>query len=202
MLPSRYSVDYEAVLSDARAHGSANISLVLKERLPSVWRDIYLSTIAHQPNLVRFRHHTFDYICDVYSQLELAGSVPFDQTIADRVIGVLGTSSRAQQNRGARRIRVELTEDLEGTLRDDGHFMAHSIGGGFDVNLFSQERRLNRGWSPQGKIYRHMEKYCHQQEGTFCFSRPIYTDGTSVPRWLEFGVLKADQTLWVEVFDN
>jgi hypothetical protein len=158
--------------------------------------------ISHEPNLVRFRHHAFDYICDVYSQLELAGSVPFDQTIADRVIGVLGTSSRAQQNRGARRIRIGLTEELEGTLRDDGHFMAHCIGGGFDVNLFSQERRLNRGWSPQGKTYRQMEKYCHQQEGTFCFSRPIYTDGSSVPRWLEFGVLKTDDTLWVEAFEN
>jgi hypothetical protein len=91
MLPSRYSIDYEAVLSDARgAHGSQNISLVLKERLPSVWRDRYMTTISHEANLVRFRHHTFDYICDVYSQLELAGSVPFDQTIADRVIGVLG----------------------------------------------------------------------------------------------------------------
>jgi len=153
MLPSKYSIDYEAVLSDARVHGSANISLVIKERLASMWRDVYLSTISHEPNLVRLRYRTFDYICDVYSQLELAGSVPFDQTIADRVIGVLGTSSGAQQNRGARRTRGELTEELQGTLRDDGHFMAHSIGGGFDVNLFSQDRRLNRGWSPQGKIF-------------------------------------------------
>lgn len=24
----------------------------------------------------------------------------------------------------------------------------------------------------------------------------------NVPRWLEFGVLKNDETLWVEVFDN
>ena len=80
--------------------------------------------------------------------------------------------------------------------------MAHSIGGGFDVNLFSQERRLNRGWSARGKIYRQMEKYCHHHEGAFCFSRPIYTDASSVPRWLEFGVLKTDDTLWVEVFEN
>jgi len=81
--------------------------------------------------------------------------------------------------------------------------MAHSIGGGLDVNLFSQERQLNRGWSQQGKIYRQMEKYCYEQEGTFCFSRPVYADGSNVPRWLvEFGVLKTDATLWVEVFEN
>jgi len=33
MLPSRYSIDYEALLSDAKGYGSANISLVLMERL-------------------------------------------------------------------------------------------------------------------------------------------------------------------------
>jgi hypothetical protein len=61
---------------------------------------------------------------------------------------------------------VVLTEELEGTARDDGHFIARSIGGDLDVNLFSQDRLLNRGWSAQGKIYRRMEKYCQQQEGT------------------------------------
>ena len=99
-------------------------------------------------------------------------------------------------------MRIEQTDKLETTERDDGHFIAHSIGGGLDVNLFSQERLLNRGSSPQGKIYRQIEKYCHEQEGTFCFSRPIYADGSSVPRWLAFGVRQVDQTLWVEVFDN
>lgn len=202
MLPSRYSIDYEAVLSGAGALGAANTTLFLKERLPLVWRDTYVRTISHEPNLVRFRHRTFEYICDVYSRLEMTGAVPYDHTIADRVIGVLGKSSRAQQDRDVRRIRIEPTEEFAGTERDDGHFMAHCIGGGLDVNVFSQERRLNRGWSPQGKIYRHMENYCYQQPGTFCFSRPIYADGSSVPRWLEFGLLKNDETLWVEVFDN
>jgi len=88
--------------------------------------------------LLRFRHRTFDYICDIYSQLEVAGSMPFDQTIVDRVIGVLGTSSRERQNRDAKRIRVESTEELEGTLRDDGHFMAHrgySVPGGVGLDI-------------------------------------------------------------------
>jgi hypothetical protein len=158
--------------------------------------------VAHEPILVRFGCGTFEYICDVYSQLEMTCAVPYDQTIADRVIGVLGRSSRAEQDRDARRTRIELAEEFAGTERDDGYFMAHCIGGGLDVNVFSQERRLNRGWSPQGKIYRQMENYCYQQPGTFCFSRPIYADCSSVPRWLEFGLLKADHTVWVELFDN
>lgn len=202
MLPARYVIDYESALSAARQQTTASIMLLLQESLPSLWRDVYLNTIAHEPNLVRFRHRTFEYLCDLYSQLELTGSVPYDQTIADRVIGVFGTSSRTQDERDARRTRIELSEELEGTQRDDGHFMARTIGGGLDMNLFSQSRLLNRGWSPQGKIYRRMEKYCREQQGTFCFSRPIYADGSNVPRWLEFGVLKNDETLWVELFDN
>jgi hypothetical protein len=202
MLPAAYTIDYEAVLLDLTSHRPLNVSVLFADRLPSLWRDVYLTAITHEPNLIRFRHRTFDYICDLYSQLELTGSVAYDQTVADRVIGVFGTSARPQETRKARRTRIELSEELEGTRRDDGHFMARAIGGGFDVNLFSQDRLLNRGWSQQGKIYRRMEKYCREQEGTFCFSRPIYADGSNVPRWLEFGVLKRDETLWVEVFDN
>ena len=63
-------------------------------------------------------------------------------------------------------------------MPDDGHFMAHGIGGGFAVNRFSQERGLNRGWPSQEKIYRQMETYCYEQPGTFCFSRPVDAIGS------------------------
>jgi len=202
MLPSRYAIDYQAALSAATELSAGNVAIAFEQCLPLLWRQAYLRTITHEPNLVRLRHRTFEYICDLYSQLEATGSVPYDQTITDRVIGVFGTSSRAQETRNRRRSKIELSEELEGTERDDGHFMARSIGGGLEVNLFSQDRLLNRGWSSQGKIYRRMEKYCREQEGTFCFSRPIYCDGSNVPCWLEFGVLKNNESLWVEVFDN
>jgi hypothetical protein len=97
---------------------------------------------------------------------------------------------------------LERPEELDGSDRDKGHFIAHAVGGGLDLNVFSQRRDLNRGLSEQGKIYRQMEKYCHDNPGTFCFSRPIYADATSIPRWLEFGLIKTDGHLWVEVFDN
>jgi hypothetical protein len=166
MLPFRYFIDYEALLLKARQECAADLPSFLQQCLPSLWRDAYLSAISHEPNFVRFRHRTFEYICDIYSQLEITGSVPYDQTIADRVIGVCGTSARANKERYPRSTKVVLTEELEGTARDDGHFIARSIGGDLDVNLFSQDRLLNRGWSAQGKIYRRMEKYCQQQEGT------------------------------------
>lgn len=192
------------MLSTAKTESLTNVALFLRQHLPFLWRDLYVAAVAHPTNIVRFQCRNFEYFCDLYSELEVTGEVPYDQTIEDRVVGVLGTSACANESRDASRMRgwVGATEELLGTNRDKGHFMARSIGGGLDVNLFSQNRLLNRGWSPQGKIYRRMEKYSREQEGTFCFSRPIYADGSNVPRWLEFGVLKSDGTLWVEVFDH
>src|ERR1035441_7538606 len=80
-------------------------------------------------------------------------------------------------------------------------FIAHSIGGavdGVEMNVFVQRRDLNRGWSAEGKTYREMESYCSSRSGTFCFSRPIYLDGTARPSFVEFGLLKEDNKLWVE----
>ena len=70
------------------------------------------------------------------------------------------------------------------------------------MNVFLQDRKLNRGLSEAGELYRDMEKYCLVNPGTFCFSRPVYADTTSVPRWLEFGLIKQDGSNWVEVFEN
>jgi len=204
MLPSQYRIDYDSLLSLAALEPGTNLSLFLQQQLPFLWRDAYLSTIPRPTNIARFRLRTFEYICDLYSEMELLGEVSFDQTSTNRVIAVFGTSAREEERRDSRRMRswVGPSDELLGAYRDKGHFMAHCIGGGLDVNLFSQERRLNRGWSQQGKIYRQMEIYCYEQPGTFCFSRPIYVDGSSVPRWLEFGLLRTDQSLWVEIFEN
>jgi hypothetical protein len=80
--------------------------------------------------------------------------------------------------------------------------MAHAAGGGLDINLFHQDARLNRGWSPEGQRYRAMEKYCAGHEGTFFFSRPIYSDTSARPSELEFGILRHDITFRVELFRN
>lgn len=143
-LPSQYAVDYEALLSAARAESEPNAAFFRREQFLFKWSDLYGATVAHVTNIVRFRYRTFEYIFDLYSGLEATGEVPYDQTIQDRVVGVLGTSARAEEMRDASRIRgwVGPTEEFLGTERDKGHFMAHCIGGGLDVNVLSQERLL------------------------------------------------------------
>lgn len=192
------------ILSRARSEGSADITLFLQESLSLSWCDAYAKAGAHQANLLRFRVGGFEYICDVYSDLEANGEVAYDQTVQDRVVAAFGISGATQPRKTRRSSRwIDPSEQAAITERDHGHLIAHCIGGsGLGLNVFSQDRKLNRGRSEQGKLYRQMERYCQEQPGTFCFSRPIYVDGSSVPRWLEFGLLKNDQTLWVEVFEN
>jgi hypothetical protein len=203
MLPVDYIIDYDPFLRAAEAGCEANFASFLQRRLPSAWSEIYLAATARPTNLATLRVGTFEYLCDLYRELEATGEVAIDQTIENRVIAAFGTSALAGAQRVSGRMgENSANEHLLITERDSGHFIAHSVGGSTSVNVFSQERRLNRGWSAEGKVFRRMEQYCSTWPGTFCFARPIYTDSSSVPRWLEFGLLRQDRTLWVEVFDN
>ncbi len=91
---------------------------------------------------------------------------------------------RPRYSRGARYLRRGMAWKT-----DLGHFIPHSAGGPADINLFQQDRRLNRGWSPQGRAYRSMERYIAEHPGLFHFSRAVYADETTIPRYLEIGVL-------------
>jgi len=204
ILPARYAIDYEFLLCEARLEGTSQLAGCLQRLCRAQWRDSYVAAVERPTNLVQFRARTFEYVFDLYSGLEATGEIPYDQTVEDRVVAVLGTSATPEEPRTGTRMRGWLGEtgEIVGAVRDKGHFIAHCIGGGQNANVFSQDRKLNRGWSAQGKTYRQMERYCQEHPGTFCFARPVYSDNSSVPRWLEFGVLKKDETLWIETFDN
>jgi hypothetical protein len=60
----------------------------------------------------------------------MIGEVPYDQTVEDRVVAVLGTSALRDEPRDGTRMRGWLgdTRELVGATRDKGHFIAHCIG--------------------------------------------------------------------------
>ena len=158
MIPAEFRIDYPSLCGSGRAHDQALVTW-LREQLPIKWRDVYAATSSHVANIVQIRRGTFDYFCDSYSTLEALGEVPFDQRVQDRVIGVLGTSAPTRNPRrgSLQNAWLAVPEEIEGSARDRGHFIAHSIGGGLDINVFSQARALNRGASEQGKRYREAE---------------------------------------------
>jgi hypothetical protein len=203
-LPPQSRIDYRRLGRSARAGSIYELVADLRLRLPTLWQRAYTAAASHTPNIVHAEYGTFDYICDSYSEMEALGEVAFDQRVRDRVVGVLGISlpMRGRRRGSLPKGWVEHPEEVDSSGRDKGHFIAHAIGGGLDMNVFSQARDLNRGLSEQGKVYRLMERYCYDNAGTFSFSRPVYDDATSIPRWVEFGLLRDDGSLWVEVFEN
>ena len=203
-LPSRLQIDYRMLYRAASADSVWDLIAHLRSRFPVQWQRVYAATASHVPNIAQVEYGTFDYICDSYSSMEALGEVAFDQRVRDRVVGVLGISllMRCRRRGSMPKGWVEHPEEIDSSGRDKGHFIAHAIGGGLDMNVFSQARDLNRGLSEQGRLYRLMERYCYENAGKFCFSRPVYDDASSVPRWLEFGLLREDGSLWVEVFEN
>ena len=97
---------------------------------------------------------------------------------------------------------VRATLGAQAFTADKGHFLGHASGGILDINLFPQRRELNRGWSPEGKRFRSMERYVAEHPGTFFFHRPLYDDETWIPQALEYGVLVEGARWWVDTFQN
>ena len=91
---------------------------------------------------------------------------------------------------------------LTAFIADKGHYLGHASGGQLDINLFPHRRELNRGWSDEGKLFRVMEKYVADNQGTFFYHRPIYNDALWIPAALEYGVLKKHKSWCVETFAN
>ncbi|MFO1459297.1 MAG: hypothetical protein U1G08_07790 [Verrucomicrobiota bacterium] len=198
-----YSTCSESLGANSDALRITNLADVLAAR----WKQTYERLTPHPSNIYRIAFGTFQYLYDDYATLEALGKVPLNPAYEPRLVAAMGVTRPQKTERDDQRLRgwVGPTERMFGRQFDKGHFIAHSIGGAVDqceLNVFVQSRALNRGWSADGKRYRLMEKYCHENGGTFCFSRPLYRDGTAMPGWIEFGILRSDGQWWVERFPN
>lgn len=127
-----------------------------------------------------------------------------NEFIEDRVIVIYGYSKEQEVNRKktAYYLSNHMIEKWTDKETDRGHFIAHSIGGELNSNIYPQSRSFNQNKTEKGKLYRRMEDYARKHKGTYCFSRPVYFDFSTRPYLLEYGVLKKDNTLWVERFVN
>src|ERR1043166_3952228 len=181
----------------------------LDDVLPGLWRTDYLAMPGSTSNLVvvtfgedsrasHFSRYLFDHSGDPALGTHAGAAAPMAE---DRVAAVWGTSRKVEAGtREKARIRgFPLGPASKGY--DRGHFFAHTMGRGLDINLFPQAARVNRGG-----LWRRMESSCVQNAGTFCFVRPIYVDGSWRPARLEYGIVKMEEEsapeFWGHVFGN
>lgn len=120
----------------------------------------------------------------------------------DRVVGVWGRATPAPEPRDRSRQRgfLPFPDRWSRAGFDRGHFVAHGLGGGMDMNFFPQRADLNRGISAEGRRWRELEAIALRHRALL-FVRPLYDGPTWVPARLEFGVY-ADGRLAAEMFDN
>lgn len=192
------TIDYAAGMRTLQDEPADAIIQAIRDEMPAVWIDRYHRMCEGPTNVLEVSLQNFAYLFDYCSELVDAGELPAGAR-EDRAVVAYGLSATARQKRDASRMKGFPGSDERG---DRGHLAAHAAGGGLDINVFHQDAYLNRGWSPEGTRYRKMERYCAEHEGTFFFSRLIYGDATARPVEIEFGILRPDRTLWVEVFEN
>lgn len=187
-----FHLDYARGLSTVTGETYESVVEVLRDELPHAWHERYRRMCSGETNVLAMTVGGFDYLFDYCIDIGVTDR-------EDRVVVAFGVSRAAEKPRAASRMKGFPSDADRG---DRGHLIAHGSGGGVDVNLVHQDARLNRGWSPEGKRYREMERYTAAHPGTFFFTRPIYDDATARPAEFEVGILRPDRTMWVELFEN
>ncbi len=148
-------------------------------------------------DVVEITINGYDYLFDISSSAEMDRDA--------RIVGAYGKAVETNEVRDHVRMKgfigqfskIEKYKDY-----DKGHFIAHKINGNLDQNLYPQLKELNRGWSSQGKLFRAMERYCQNNPEAFVFTRPVYSDLTWIPAFIDYGVFTKEQGLLLNRFNN
>ncbi len=167
------------------------------EEIQHEWAQAYKRMCAARSTKLRIVKHDFTYVFDLTRpRLNLAHE--------ERVVVMFGESRQPTQKREASYMRgFPLPESQLPFRADRGHLGSHGQGGNESgINLIPQAMELNRGWSPQGRLFTEMERYCRTNPGTYFWVRLLYADTSWTPQQLEYGILKPTGELLVRRFDN
>lgn len=113
---------------------------------------------------------------------------------AGRVVGVYGRAAPTASPRPSSRMRGHPLPAVEGLVR--GHLVAHSIGGGTDINLIPQSAQLNVSGA-----WRRFERLAQNSPGCFVAIEASYEGESQTPARLTY-LVAAKGTLTYDSFDN
>ena len=121
---------------------------------------------------------------------------------ANRVVAAWGSSRPGSRIGDRRSLRHFPLARRARQLLDRGHLVAMATGGGENVNLVPQARRLNRGWSDAGRRWRALERICAANDSVYLFVTVLYDDLSDIPSAFEFLVQTPDGAEIAEQFIN
>ena len=118
-----YAIPYQKLLTKA-APDQSEIAKYLREELPELWRNKYLSMSARPSEICVVPHGTFDYLFDTYQQEEdfdpQSGVLPVEA----RLVAAIGLSKPKSTARDDARLRgwpIDPSE-TDGGPWDRGHY--------------------------------------------------------------------------------
>ena len=192
-----WRIDYDAVAA-AHLTDTADTAAFTRE-VVAQWLDRYRAGTCWSPEILEIPLGSLVYLFDEAPSRGVEGA----ETADARVVGVWGRPSSARGERDRARQRGFLPDAGRWSEAgfDRGHFVAHGLGGGMDVNFFPQAADLNRGRSPAGRRWRELERRAGRADGALILVRPVYDSPSWVPRWIDFGVVVGDE-LEIATFDN
>jgi len=161
-------VGYASFAASLVAKPHAQWPQLFQQQIVPQWCAGYRQTTAVPPQIVEVALDGFTNLFDINSQ---------------RLIGVFGLSQG--KHTGARdSSRMAGHPQSAGADYHRGHAIAHTLGGGTDINLFSQRGRLNIG------EFRRLERAAVADRNALYFVRLIYAKGNSgqLPDWIEQGL--------------
>lgn len=207
-----------AFVEDARLHRLIVVTPATDGQVPYL-DGVFAAVGRPVPNALATWDDRIDTWCDEYRarfadsrilEVNLTTAVfLFDRT-HERVLVAYGVATVPTRPRDRSRMRqfpdvnvgVGITMKERAFPADRGHFLSHAAGGDLDINLFPQRRELNRGWSPEGRRFRQMERHTAARPGTFHYHRAEYDDLSWIPATLEYGILRDDHDWWIDRFGN
>lgn len=154
----------------------------VSDYLVEIWVKDYLTSKSKRNlKLVETSDGNFSYLFDITNQ---------------RLIAAWGFS-RGKSQAVRDKVRMAGHPLSAGTLYHRGHAIAHSLGGGTDINLGPQLGKINSG------IFRKLEKLAVENPGSFYFTYWQYppTD-TQIARKIEQGLLLPDGKIHISQFEN
>jgi DNA/RNA non-specific endonuclease len=173
--------------------GGVGILRYLNSILPKIWAEAYLRKSQPHSALVTItfwdRHHPKQFVNTMFDHATGGGrGAGAAHNAEDRVVAVWGLS---RSEPASTRDKTRMAGYLRGVWSDAfpsddrGHFFAHTMGGGMDINLFPQLASVNRGG-----LWRKLETEAAENPGTFCFIRPIYSGTSWRPVEVEYGLFR------------
>jgi hypothetical protein len=126
----------------------------------------------------------------------LAQATYLFDTEEERLVGMYGQPQPAGHKRDASRMKGHPLSEGPGYHR--GHMMAHTLGGGTDINLVPQLGSMNVG------AFRELERLAQASSNCLYFVRPIYAPGNDgdTPDQLEQGLVLSGRSLQYRLLNN